>query len=377
MAEGFLDGEQVHPAQIQLRGAEVPQDVRGQCLVPFRQVRRGGPGQPGPQRLGAGPGVPLAGQQRGPVTGEVVAEQPPHVLDEPPQRPVRPVDQRHHPLSRPGPAGALAVTDVKLAEPAQVPADVVQVQHAGLVDPQPDLRHQPCRRVVPGGRRELPARRELFPPAREQLLDLAGLRRDPQRRPAAAPRPVHLIERALGDMARELVDLGLMAQLQEREPCLDRLRPLQPRVGRRSPHHLPEVHVGVGRRHFPQRPAEPRPHLLQVRHVAADRAVGQARRRPRQHEPRQHVGLERRRLFRPCRDTRLPHVPHHRQAHPVPRSPSSLSSRQHHRERSNFSESEEASIDEHEAGESQEAWPKATSRTPEPGTTPGNPELIK
>ena len=57
------------------------------------------------------------------------------------------------------------------------------------------------------GRRELPARRQLFPPAREQLLDLRGLRRDPQRRPAAAPGPVHLIQRALGDMARELSDI--------------------------------------------------------------------------------------------------------------------------------------------------------------------------
>ena len=50
---------------------------------------------------------------------------------------------------------------------------------------------------------------------------------------------------------------------------------------------------------FPQRPPEPRPHLLQVRHVGADRPVRQARRRPRQHEPGQHVRLERRHRLRP------------------------------------------------------------------------------
>jgi Insertion element 4 transposase N-terminal len=40
-----------------------------------------------------------------------------------------------------GPAGALAHPDVDLPEPAQIPFDVVQVQLAHLVDPQPDLGH--------------------------------------------------------------------------------------------------------------------------------------------------------------------------------------------------------------------------------------------
>jgi hypothetical protein len=44
--------------------------------------------------------------------------------------------------------------------------------------------------------------------------------------------------------------------------------------------------------------------LLQVRHVGADRLVRHPRRRPRQHEPRQHVRLERRHRLRPIRDTR-------------------------------------------------------------------------
>ncbi|MFG3383336.1 MULTISPECIES: recombinase family protein [unclassified Streptomyces] len=48
----------------------------------------------------------------------------------------------------------------------------------------------------------------------------------------------------------------------------------------------------VRRLHLPQRAAEPGPHLLQVSDIPADCAVRQSRRGPRQHEPRQHVGLE-------------------------------------------------------------------------------------
>src|SRR5260370_26923173 len=86
------------------------------------------------------------------------------------------------------------------------------------------------RRVVPGGRRELPARRQLLPPPREQPVDLPRLRRDPQRPPPAAPRPVHLVDRALGHMAGHPVDLRLTPDLPEREPHLPGLRPPQPPV---------------------------------------------------------------------------------------------------------------------------------------------------
>jgi hypothetical protein len=46
------------------------------------------------------------------------------------------------------------VADVQLAEPAQLPAHVVQVEHADLVDPQADVGLQPPGRVVPRGRDE-------------------------------------------------------------------------------------------------------------------------------------------------------------------------------------------------------------------------------
>nr|WP_281262289.1 tyrosine-type recombinase/integrase [Saccharothrix carnea] len=56
-----------------------------------------------------------------------------------------------------------------------------------------------------------------------------------------------------------------------------------PCPARRSPQHPPEVGVGIGRLHLPQRPAEPFAYLLEVGDLAADRVVRHARRRTRQH----------------------------------------------------------------------------------------------
>jgi len=52
--------------------------------------------------------------------------------------------------------------------------------------------------------------------------------------------------------------------------------------------------------------------------VIADRAVGYPCRRPRQHEPRQHVGLEAGELFRAHRHPMLTQIPHQRQTQPAP-----------------------------------------------------------
>jgi hypothetical protein len=67
------------------------------------------------------------------------------------------VDQRHQPRLGAAASCSLAVADVQLAEPAQLPAHVVQVEHADLVDPQADVGLQPRGRVVPRGRDELAA----------------------------------------------------------------------------------------------------------------------------------------------------------------------------------------------------------------------------
>src|SRR5207248_4956198 len=100
---------------------------------------------PDPQGIVADPGAAAIGvatlgrEQRCARPGMVVVEVAPDVLDEPTQRPSRPVDQRHDPFPRSGTPFAFAVADVDLAEPAQIPFDVMQIQLTGLVHPEPDL----------------------------------------------------------------------------------------------------------------------------------------------------------------------------------------------------------------------------------------------
>src|SRR5216684_6955539 len=281
MPEGRLDRDQVHAAQVELGRAEMAQDVGRDHIGPVRQVRLRGAGQGGTQRLVPDPGSRAVGvlafrrQQRDAGAGVIVAELCPHVLDEPAQRRPGVVDQRDHPLPRARAAGALAVPDVELAEPPQVPLDVGQIELARLVDPQPDLSHQPAGGVVTGRGGELPAGRQLPAPPREQPPDLLRIRRDPQPGLLPAAGPVHLVDRALDDASGHLVDLGPVPQLQEQEIRLQRLRPRQPGAPGSAAEHLAEVRVRVRRLHVPQRPAEPGPDLLQVHHVRADRPVRQ------------------------------------------------------------------------------------------------------
>jgi len=88
------------------------------------------------------------------------------------------VDQRHQPRLGAAASCSLAVADVQLAEPAQLPAHVVQVEHADLVDPQADVGLQPRGRVVPRGRDELAAGGQFLAPTGELPLDLRPARRD-------------------------------------------------------------------------------------------------------------------------------------------------------------------------------------------------------
>src|SRR5215469_575429 len=88
------------------------------------------------------------------------------------------VDQRYQPRLGAAASRSLAVADVQLAEPAQLPAHVVQVEHADLVDPQADVGLQPRGRVVPRGRDELAAGGEFLEPTGELPLDLRPARRD-------------------------------------------------------------------------------------------------------------------------------------------------------------------------------------------------------
>ena len=303
MAQGFLDRDQVHPAQIELRGAEVPQDMRGQiCPAIPAGARRRGPASPARRvSLPARAALPSAfrslGQTAGHRTGVIIIEQDHTSWMN--HRKVRPaaVDQRHHPLPRPGPAGALADADVELPEPAQVPLHVSQIQVADLVHPQPDIGHQPGRRIVAGGRGELPARRQLRPPPGEQHAHLHRRRRDPQRGPARTAGPVHLIQRAFGHPAGHLVDLGLMPDLHEPEIVLsacDRASRSRLAASRSTlPKYASASAGSISHNGLPNQPA-----AAPDEHVRADRVIRQASRRPGQHEPGQHIGLERCQLFR-------------------------------------------------------------------------------
>ena len=86
------------------------------------------------------------------------------------------VDQRHQPRLGAAASCSLAVADVQLAEPAQLPAHVVQVKHADLVDPQADAGLQPRGRAVPRGRDELAAGGQFLAPPDEQCCNPCGSR---------------------------------------------------------------------------------------------------------------------------------------------------------------------------------------------------------
>ncbi len=146
------------------------------------------------------------------------------------------------------------MADVQLAEPAQLPPHVVQVQHPGLVDPQPHICRQPGHHVVAGGRGELAARSQLLPPPGEQLPDLRLSRRHAQLRADRSARPVHLIQRALDHTAGQVMQLDLVLQLQELEVHRQRGRPPGARRRPRIPQHPAEVAATS-----PATPATPAP----------------------------------------------------------------------------------------------------------------------
>ncbi|WP_280337503.1 hypothetical protein [Nocardia wallacei] len=205
---------------------------------------------------------------------------------------------------------------MQFAEPAQIPLHVHQVQTAGLVDSYPDTRHQPGGSEVTGHRRELSAADQLLAPTREQPVDLLDAGRDPQRGALLPARAVDLIDRALDDSPCQNMNLGLVAQFQEAEIGLQRLRPRQRGVPRRRPQRPSEIGVRIGGLHLPQRAPEPRPNLLEIRQIGPNRIVRQPCCRPRKHETRQHIGLETGDLLRCRRNPPITQLAHRGQSHP-------------------------------------------------------------
>ncbi|MER5324946.1 hypothetical protein [Streptosporangium roseum] len=210
------------------------------------------------------------------------------------------------------------MTNVELAESAQIPAHIVQVQHPGLVDPQSDVCRESRDRVVARGRGELAAGRQFLAPSGEQLLDLFLRGRDAELGADRGSRPIHLIQRALDHPAGDVVQLDPVAQLQEMEVNRQRGRPAGAGGGFGVAQRLAEVGIGVGGFRLPQRSAEPAPDQLQVVGVVADGAVDQPGRGPREHESCQHIGLEVGEFLRGRRGPVLAQIPYGCQRQPAP-----------------------------------------------------------
>ena len=229
------------------------QHVRRQPARPRRQPLVDLDRQAAAQRVGAHAAaavqvavVPLAGQHRrvgvGPVVAELVAD-----LGQPPvDQLVGAVDRRHQPGLGAAAAAALAEADVELAELAQVGAPVADVEHHGLVDPQPDPAPQRRREVVPGRGQVLARLRDRLAPGREQRVDLLIRRRHPdlaQRCPGLA---VELVDRLLDHHAGRPADVALVAGDHELVEHRQRARPCPPGSTRCAP--AGAARPGTGRR---------------------------------------------------------------------------------------------------------------------------------
>ena len=129
----------------------------------------------------------------------------------------------------------------------------------------PTCGHQLRGGVVAGGRGELAAGRQLAAPAGEQVVDLLGAVGGIRSLASLAPRG-RFISSIGHSTTRPVIwwISTLCRSSRNTKYVRQRLRPRQPGAARRAPQHLPEVRVGVGGLHLPQRPAEPGPDLLQV-----------------------------------------------------------------------------------------------------------------
>jgi hypothetical protein len=121
------------------------------------------------------------------------------------------------------------MADVELAKPTQLPAHVIQIEHPGLVDPQPNIRGQSGHGVVARRRAELAAGGQASAPPGKQRLDLGLRGRDTKLWVDRGTWPVHLIQRTLDHLSGQVVQLDLVAQLEELEEHRQRRRPTSAR----------------------------------------------------------------------------------------------------------------------------------------------------
>ena len=218
--EQFLDRFQVHAAGIQRRRAEMPQRMRRQSSRPVRQRPLDRVGQPVAQRLVLDPAAPagVLGSRRsdGSSGASGSFQSSPNwcrtsVIHQSSRSPAWLIAGISRVFGAPAVA-AFAEPDVDLAELAQVPAPVPDVEHVGLLDPQPGPPPQRRGQVIPRRGQELPAptaatpatRRTAPPPRRPD----GGMRRAP----VVGPRgPVVLIDHLLDDVAGQRMDVALIS----------------------------------------------------------------------------------------------------------------------------------------------------------------------
>ena len=218
-----------------------------------------------------------------------------HVIGEPAQDQVQPVQHRHPPWPRPRRLGALAEPDMDLAERAPAEVQVPQLQRCRLLRPQARVIQRPVQRVVPSGRAELPRRGDPPPQELEELRQplRRGRRRRRRRVIRHMPGSVELIQRALQPHAERGLDLARLASREELMETLEGLHvgaPGRRRDARRSPSAHHPVHVFPG--DLPRGLAERRQHPLQPARRAVHRDLAEAPRHPRGGIRRRAVGLE-------------------------------------------------------------------------------------
>ena len=303
VSEDLLDRDQVHPVQVELGGAEVPQHVRRQLSRPARADagRRRRPGRRAGRRRRPGaadPSVFLRSEGNSGAPGRVWSSSNwPHTSSMN-QRSVRSAPLISGTIRSRGPDPRAPLPWRTWSLPNRPSSHLMSSRsswHASFTR-SPTCGHQPRGGVVPGGRARTcgtsPAPRahpaEQWPRSPPRSAGSAA-------RVLAAARPVHLVDRALDDPPGHRVDLDLVPQLQEHEVRRQRLRAAPAGCRSATPRSTCPKYASAsaGSISHSGRPNQA-PHLLQVPDIAADRAVRQPGRGPREHEPGQHVGLERR-----------------------------------------------------------------------------------
>jgi hypothetical protein len=165
MPEHLLDRDQVHAPLIVVGGARKAQRVRGEPVggrtaFQLKQVT-----QPVADRAPVQPAAALIAKQR-----RRSRKPGTHIIGEPAQDQVQPVQHRHPPRPRPRGLGALAEPHVDLAERPPPEMQIPQLQRRRLLRPQARVIQRPIQRVIPPGRAELTGGGDLSP---QELKELA------------------------------------------------------------------------------------------------------------------------------------------------------------------------------------------------------------